>query len=93
MPLGPRQQEVIAALKDGPCTIEALMLRLGGDRVLIHQCAKRLESAGLIRMTGRRGKELIGVWVELLREDRPVGRTALRKQVKSAPYSGGDSGS
>jgi DNA-binding GntR family transcriptional regulator len=56
--LGPRQQQIIAALADGPCSLAALEHQAGVERGQLRDALKRLESAGLIQMVGKRGKGL-----------------------------------
>ena len=65
MPLGPRQQQIIAALANGPCSLAALEHQAGVERGQLRDALKRLESAGLIQMVGKRGKRLDGAMVQL----------------------------
>ena len=63
--LGPRQQQIIAALADGPCSLAALEHQAGVERGQLRDALKRLVDQGLVTVT-RRGKRLDGrVVVEL----------------------------
>ena len=64
MPLGPRQQQIIAALANGPCSLAALEHQAGVERGQLRDALKRLERAGLIQMVGK-SKRLDGEVVEL----------------------------
>jgi DNA-binding IclR family transcriptional regulator len=64
--LGPRQQQIIAALADGPCSLAALERQAGVERGQLRDALKRLVDQGLVTVTGRRSKRLDGrVVVEL----------------------------
>ena len=64
--LGPRQQQIIAALADGPCSLAALEHQAGVERGQLRDALKRLVDQGLVTVTGRRSKRLDGrVVVEL----------------------------
>ena len=62
--LGPRQQQIIAALADGPCSLATLEHQAGVERGQLRDALKRLVDQGLVTVT-RRGKRLDGVVVEL----------------------------
>jgi len=64
--LGPRQQQIIAALADGPCSLAALERQAGVERGQLRDALKRLVDQGLVTVT-RRGKRLDGAMVELSR--------------------------
>ena len=85
--LGPRQQQIIAALADGPCSLAALERQAGVERGQLRDALKRLESAGLIQMVGKRGKRLDGVVVELskaARSGRPLHRVSALERRERA---------
>ena len=64
--LGPRQQQIIAALANGPCSLAALEHQAGVERGQLRDALKRLVDQGLVTVTGRRSKRLDGrVVVEL----------------------------
>jgi hypothetical protein len=69
MRLGRLQLEIIKCVEPGPISMSALHLRLGANsqprRDQVYASLARLEAGGLVRVTGRRGKQnKAGVMVE-----------------------------
>ena len=63
--LGPRQAAIIDALARGGCSYEALLHQVDAGRGQVLKSLRRLEDLGLVKMSGRRGKDLTAAWVEL----------------------------
>ena len=76
--LGPRQQQIIAALADGPCSLAALEHQAGVERGQLRDALKRLVDQGLVTVT-RRGKRLDGAMVELSRSVLGLADGSLRR--------------
>ena len=76
--LGPRQQQIIAALADGPCSLAALERQAGVERGQLRDALKRLVDQGLVTVT-RRGKRLDGAMVELSRSVLGLADGSLRR--------------
>ena len=83
--LGPRQQQIIAALADGPCSLAALERQAGVERGQLRDALKRLESAGLIQMVGKRGKRLDGAMVQLSKAVLGLADGSLSKPKGDTP--------
>jgi hypothetical protein len=78
--IGQRQQQIITLLQGGAWSYEALVNRLSPDRAedrrLIFDALTRLQRAGRVRMTGRRGRHgLTGAMVALAEPGRPDAAT------------------
>jgi hypothetical protein len=70
-PLGPRQQQLVELLSEGPWSVLALMRRLGARRVeeraAVHDTLHRLRDRGVLTITGLHGKsDMAGVTVALV---------------------------
>jgi hypothetical protein len=63
--LGPRQVAILKILADGPCTLAALEHRAGAGREQLRHSLRRLVDGGVVTVSGKRGKRLDGVVVEL----------------------------
>ena len=83
--LGARQPQIIAALADGPCSLATLEHQAGVERGQLRDALKRLESAGLIQMVGKRGKRLDGAMVQLSKAVLGLADGSLSKPKGDTP--------